>query len=136
MVNTQKIDGLIASYEKRITTLRSLKSLMDSEPELAQEFVRALMPEGSIQDSGRSTYTPKKNGQYVQMVEFMKDSEWRTVQEIADGIGAAKHSIAPYLYKDDTKDQFECRDHPDKPRLKQWRLKQPEQFGEQIQDNP
>jgi hypothetical protein len=135
-VNTQKIDGLIAAYEKRITTLRSLKSLIDSEPELAQEVVRALMPEGSIHASGRGTYTPKKTGQYMQMVEFMKDGEWHSGQEIADGIGVAKHSIAPYLYKDDTKDQFECRDHPEKSRVKQWRLKQSEKTGESQQDNP
>jgi hypothetical protein len=134
-MNTQKIDGLIASYEKRITTLRSLKSLIDSEPELAQEVVRALAPEGQLTASGRGMYTPKKNGQYMQMVEFMKDGQWRTAQEIADGIGAAKHSIVPYLYKDATKETFESRYHPDSSRVKQWRLKQADQPTEAKQNN-
>jgi hypothetical protein len=136
MVNTQKIDGLIATYEKRLATLRSLKSLIDAEPELAQEVVQALMPEGPLSASGRGPYTPKRNGQYMQMMEFMRDGQWRTSQEIGDGIGAAKHSIVPYLYKDATKNQFESRDNPDHPKEKQWRLKQPEQHEGAQQNNP
>jgi len=64
------------------------------------------------------------------MIEFMKDGEWHTAPEIADGIGAKKHSIAPYLYKDETKDRFESRKHPEHPRMMQWRLKQPDGSGE------
>ena len=131
----RRLNGLIATYEKRIATLKSLKSMIDADPESAKEVAQALSPEKALLASGSGTYTPRKNGQYAQMVEIMKDGEWRTTQEIADAVGVAKHSIAPYLYKDETKNKFDNRDHPEKPRLKQWRLKQSEQPKEEVQDD-
>ncbi len=128
-MNTQKIDNLISFYEKRLSTLRNLKSLIESDPELASEVVRAFMAGNSPAMPVEPVSTQKKASQYDQMLALMKDGEWHTVPEIADAIGAKKHSIAPYLYKDGTKDLFESRKHPGHPRMMQWRLKQPEESG-------
>lgn len=124
-MDVKKIDSLIALYEKRVSTLKGLKSLIESDPDLALEVVQAFMPDGSSLGLANHTRTPKKAGQYDKMLKFMKDGEWRTSQEIADGIGEKKTSIAPYLYRDETKDQFDSRKHPERSRMVQWRLKKP-----------
>jgi len=123
-MNTQKIDDLIDLYEKRLATLRGLKKLIESDPALASEVVQVFMTNSESLASAERMSTTKKTGQYYKMVEVMKDGVWRTLPEIADTIGAKKHSIAPYLYKADAKDKFESRKHPEKSRMVQWRLKQ------------
>lgn len=129
-MNTQKIDDLVTLYEKRLATLRSLKSLIEGDPELASEVLSAFALDCSATEPPKRASRTKKAGQYEQMLELMRDGEWRTLDEIAAAIDAKKHSIAPYLYRDDNKDKFEKQKHPDKLRMIQWRLKQPDGPGE------
>lgn len=129
-MDVKKIDGLIALYEKRVSALKNLRSLVESDPGLAQEVVQAFMPDSLPLPSTEQLRQPKKAGQYDRIVQFMEGGEWRTLPEIADGINAKKTSIAPYFYRDDTKDKFESRKNPNNLRMMQWRLKQPEGPGE------
>jgi hypothetical protein len=122
-MDTTKIDNLIALYEKRVGTLKNLKSLIESDPKLSSEVIQAFSSDNiSLTDKRRNSKS-KKPGQYDRMVALLKDGRWRTLPEIAKEIDAKKSSIAPYLYDEKTKDKFESRKHPNRPRMKQWRLK-------------
>jgi|GEM_PF-5543950 len=122
-MDTRKIDDLIASYEKRLSMLRQLKGLISSDPELAAEVIQ------SFGGNGTSSTSPK-NGQFERMVQLMQDGRWLTLVEIADGIGAKKTSLAPFFYRDATKNRFESRKHPDNTRMFQWRLRQQQSQGD------
>ncbi len=127
-MNTTKIDKLIGSYEKKVVMLRELKALVISDPQTASEVIRAIAPDNISSVSTKANSKPKKKSQRDLMIDLLQDGHWRTLQEVANEIGAKKSSIAPYVYVTKGKNLFESRDNPGNAREKQWRLKvEPEQ---------
>lgn len=115
----RKIDQLIVSYEKRLSALKELQSLLGTDPELAAEIASALMPEAS---AICADFTKRPRGtQLERLKKYLEDGAWRTTDEMAAGANAAKASIAPYLYR--RAELFESRQHPEQPRKRQWRLR-------------
>ncbi len=118
-----KIDNLITLYERRVATLKNLKSLIESDPKLSSEVIQAFAADNIPLTGKGHNSKHRKPGQYDRMVTLLKDGRWRTLPEISKEIDAKKTSIAPYFYDERTKDKFESRRHPKQPRMKQWRLK-------------
>jgi len=115
-----KINKLINLYERRLVALRSLKGLLEDDPELAAEAFSML---ASHTSPGARNRPPRlrRATQRDKLMDYLKDGEWRTVREMSVGVGADRASIAPHLYRES--ELFETRKHPEEPRLRQWRLK-------------
>lgn len=113
------IDGLIALYEKRLSTLKAMKSLMVSDPNLAAEAIAALT--GTVAKSRPKSVRQPKKTQFEKMCDFLGDGRWHTVADIAAGVGADRNSIAPYFYREPSKERFESRKLAG--HRQEWRLK-------------
>jgi hypothetical protein len=120
-MDTTRIDKLISLYERRLVALKSLKGMLEDDPELAAEAFPALAPH-ALPHVGNAPKEGRRITQRERLMDYLKDGAWRTLPEMADAIGVGKASLAPHLYRE--RDLFESRKHPHRPRLRQWRLKQ------------
>jgi len=115
----KKLDDLIAAYEVRLGTLKNLRSLLATDPDLVAEILSALTSKPS--PASAPSAREKPTTQFGKVVAFLGDGQWRTVLEIADAIHARKTSVAPLFCRNP--DWFEKRKHPEFPGRVQWRLK-------------
>jgi len=126
-----KIEQLIEVYERRLATLKALRTLVTGDPALAAEVVSALTKEAPAQNKD-TLWRVKKTTQLDKLTEYLKGGEWRTLPEMAAAVDAGRASIAPYLYR--YPNLFESRKHPEHARMRQWHLK--DQSKENKEANP
>lgn len=135
------LNDLIATYEKRLATLRKLNEIIGEDEGLAQELLSAMGSAASgggfvanrgVGDKRTSAGSP----QLVRVIGFFKASgnAWQKVSEIVAGTALKRTSLAPLLHRNKGT-VFEHRKHPSIPRLVQWRLRPTEPAQPDTSDN-
>ena len=120
------LDKLVGIYESRLAKLRQLTAIIGSDAAFAQEIVGALTQSATGgQPAGPVTQTG--GNQLTRLCAFFRErgNSWLTTNEVIDGTGIPRGSIAPLLYRTQTRGIVESRKSPGQPKLRQWRLVQP-----------
>jgi len=129
------LDTLLEQYKRRVAILTELRTLVNSDPQLAGKIVAALGGQAAPAKAARGRTHSKKRAptQFDRALALMRDKRWRTMAEISEAIGAQRTSLAPNIYRD--QERFERRKDPKDPRQVQWRLKDESNENHEVKDD-
>ena len=118
---TKTFDDAINRYERRLDGLRTVRQLLQDDPQFAHELVDLAR---SVNGSGRPATAPGGQGNTCEKIEvyFQQcENRWSTVREISEATGIRTGTASYTLY--DKTDKFRKRKHPSDARKRQWKSK-------------
>lgn len=120
------LQSLADRQRRRAQVLELLDQISADDPAFLPELAEALA--SVTPDGGRvraERHAPRQGGRVSTLIQIQdwfreKENAWATVDEVVEGIGAKKNTVAHVVYKTGKK-HFESRD-PGSGRAKQYRL--------------
>ncbi len=125
-----KVDALIQGLEKRAEQARRVRDVLADDPVLAEKVVRMIVESSN----GTESKPPKRargrrEGPTIasKVQAFFKErgNPWFTVDQVADALRITPGSVRSVIYST-CKGAFRDRKHPERPKAKQWKLKDAE----------
>jgi len=120
------IESLEMRLERRLESVRTIRKMLASEPELANDLRHMLaepkqpsLPERADAISIKQTHAEKVRNFFVE-----EGNRWHTTAQIGRAVGISRGAVAALLYQTH-KSEFERKAHPRHSRMKLWRLKEP-----------
>lgn len=123
-----RINALIKGLEKRAEQARQVRDVLADDPVLAERVVRIIVGSGNGTASkplGRVRGQREGRTVVSRVYAFFKErgNPWVTVDQVAEALGITPGSVRAVIYSTHGKAAFAGRKHPQRPKAKQWQLK-------------